>query len=494
MTLKNQFVRLHRWFGLIMCLFFVAWFMSGFVMMYVDFPQYSKKNRLAHQPVLSLDSCLFIPARLSAVRSQDTAWKRIRLDMLLGRPVFRMETQKAELYSFYADNGTAVPQLSPDQARAVAMNYLSGVYSPLLIEQITELDQWIPRSAFIIDMHIYKLKMDDPDETVIYISSKTGEILQIHTWSQRILAWCGPIIHWIYPKELILRRPLWRVVVILVSSLGMVASITGIIAGLIRVKKKKSGSKGANFRYVSPYRKIWFRWHHYTGFIFGLIIFTWVFSGLLSMSPFGWSPQAEISEQENQRLQGGNLTTKSFTQAPREAFALLKNGFSAVEIEFKRFQGRNYYIASDAAGNTRISAADSAGVQPFRYFPQDMIIRAIQSVHPNDSPSQISLLDQEDSYYYSKHNDNPLPVLRIRYADAEKTWYYTDPSNGEIRLKNNASSRISRWLYNGLHSLDFFNLQHHRPVWDILIILLLTGGTAVSLTGLVLALKYIRRL
>jgi hypothetical protein len=101
MTIENQIVRLHRWFGLIMCLFFVAWFISGFVMLYVDFPQYSQKNLLSHQAVLPLGCCAFVPARLSSVLSQDTSWKRIRLNMLLDRPVIRMENNEAKLYAFY---------------------------------------------------------------------------------------------------------------------------------------------------------------------------------------------------------------------------------------------------------------------------------------------------------------------------------------------------------------------------------------------------------
>lgn len=482
MTLKNQIVRIHRWFGLIMCLFFVAWFLSGFVMMYVDFPQYSKKERLAHQSPLLLDSLELPPSALSKLLSQDSSWKHIRIDMLLNRPVLRLENQQGERYAFYAGNGKPVGQLSAGTALAVAKEFMSFSSSALLLEKIEELDQWIPRKAFLIHMPIYRIRMDDPAETVLYISSKTGEILQVHTFSQRVLAWCGPIIHWVYPRELILRRALWRVVVILFSSLGIVASIAGIAAGLIRVKKK-SGV------YTSPYRHRWFRWHHYTGFIFGLFTFTWVFSGLLTMSPFGWSPEADITDQENRRLQQGNLVVKSFTEAPGGLFNA--QTFSPVEIELKRFQGRSYYIAADGSGKTRMAIADTAvrGL-PFRSFPQELFLRGIRSVHPLGSPAEISMLDQEDHYYYSKHKDKPLPVLRVKYADEDQTWYYADLSTGEIVLKNNASSRLSRWLYHGLHSLDFFNFQHSRPAWDIFVILLLSGGTLVSLTGLILSLRY----
>ena len=487
MTIKNQIVRLHRWFGLVMCLFFTAWFISGFVMMYVDFPQYRTKERLARQQPLSLNAVTFPPGQLLHSLKQDKAWKQVWINMLLNRPVIRLQDNEGELLMFYADNGLPVPNISSDEAATIARNYFSGRYWPSRIEAISELDQWIPRSSFLVHMPIYRASMDDPDKTVIYISSITGEIIQLHTQSERILAWCGPIIHWIYPKELILRRPLWRGVVIFFSSLGIVASVTGIVVGIIRVKKNKRG-------YVSPYRQKWFRWHHYTGFIFGLFVCTWVFSGLLSMSPFDWSPDVEISEQDNRQLQGGDLQIRSFTQPAAVAFATINPAFSPVEIEFMRFQGKDYYIIYNSKGQKLMSVADTVCKHVIPSLPEADIIRAIRSLHPNDHPSDIGLIHHEDNYYYTKHNDIQLPVLRIKYGSANQTWYYADEVTGKILLKNNASSRMNRWLYHGLHSLDFFNLQHRRPVWDLLMIFLLTGGTALSITGLVIAWKYARRM
>ena len=190
---------------------------------------------------------------------------------------------------------------------------------------------------------------------------------------------------------------------------------------------------------------------------------------------------------------------KSFTELPGHAFSALNKGFLPVEIELKRFQGKSYYVAYNAKGKTRIAFAEFSGLKgersaaPFPYFSQGLMMRAIQSVHPDGIPFGVNLIHQEDHYYYSKHNDNVLPVLRVQYKDAVNTWYYADPSTGAILLKNTSSARTSRWLYHGLHSLDFFNLQHYRPVWDVLVIVLLTGGTAVSITGLLLALKYLRK-
>ena len=50
-------------------------------------------------------------------------------------------------------------------------------------------------------------------------------------------------------------------------------------------------------------------------------------------------------------------------------------------------------------------------------------------------------------------------------------------------------SRLERWLYNGLHSLDFAFWYHQRPLWDIGVILLLLGGLGLSVFGLVVGVK-----
>ncbi len=50
---------------------------------------------------------------------------------------------------------------------------------------------------------------------------------------------------------------------------------------------------------------------------------------------------------------------------------------------------------------------------------------------------------------------------------------------------------MTRWLYHGLHSLDFPWLYNYRPAWDIVVITFMLGGTALCVTSLVLAWRVI---
>ena len=91
-------------------------------------------------------------------------------------------------------------------------------------------------------------------------------------------------------------------------------------------------------------------------------------------------------------------------------------------------------------------------------------------------------LDRYDSYYYDRSGTLPLPVLRARYDDQVKTWLYFDPARGAVVQKEERRTRLERWLYHGLHSLDFPFLYYHRPLWDVVLIALSVGGIVSTVT------------
>ena len=48
-------------------------------------------------------------------------------------------------------------------------------------------------------------------------------------------------------------------------------------------------------------------------------------------------------------------------------------------------------------------------------------------------------------------------------------------------------------MYHALHSLDFPWLYNYRPLWDIVVITFMLGGTALCVTSLVLAWRVLGR-
>ena len=90
-------------------------------------------------------------------------------------------------------------------------------------------------------------------------------------------------------------------------------------------------------------------------------------------------------------------------------------------------------------------------------------------------------------YYLDRHRQKPLPVILARLNDAEHTGYYIDPKTARVVGSYSSRTWMSRWLYHGLHSLDFPWLYDHRPLWDIVVISFMLGGTALCVTSLILA-------
>ncbi len=77
----------HRWLGIAGGVLFIAWFVSGIVLMYVGMPSLSSDERLASAPVLDLSTVALTPAE--AATRVGAAPDQMRVGMLSGRPVYR---------------------------------------------------------------------------------------------------------------------------------------------------------------------------------------------------------------------------------------------------------------------------------------------------------------------------------------------------------------------------------------------------------------------
>jgi len=117
----------------------------------------------------------------------------------------------------------------------------------------------------------------------------------------------------------------------------------------------------------------------------------------------------------------------------------------------------------------------------------------LQTALPDEKVVEQTLLTEYDDYYYSRGSQTPLPVLRVKYADPAQSWIYVDPEMSRVLGSVPKLARVERWLYNGLHSLDFKFWYSRRPLWDIGMIVLLLGGLASSAIGAFLGARRLAR-
>src|SRR5690349_8600080 len=101
--MKAALIFVHRWLGVVMCLFFLLWFPSGFVMMYWDYPSIRPADRLAHLAPLN-PAAIKVSAAEAAAKAQIESPGSVRLTTFAGRPVYRFGG-RGDSAVVYADTG-----------------------------------------------------------------------------------------------------------------------------------------------------------------------------------------------------------------------------------------------------------------------------------------------------------------------------------------------------------------------------------------------------
>ena len=223
--------------------------------------------------------------------------------------------------------------------------------------------------------------------------------------------------------------------------------------------------------------------------------FTWILSGCLSLEPFAWHPGTAPTPEQEAAVVGAPFRLDAVSvDALRQSAALLGASVAARELEIVQFRGRLYLIGQDVeTGRQRLISIQRPSDGVRERFAAEDVLEAGHRAMPRASVVDAVWLQEYDAYYYDRSNTRRLPVLRVRYDDAAQTWLYLDPFRGAIVRKEVLLTRINRWLYHGLHSLDFPFLYYQRPLWDVVVIVLSLGGLILSVTTLLPAWRRLRR-
>src|SRR5690606_26132715 len=119
------------------------------------------------------------------------------------------------------------------------------------------------------------------------------------------------------------------------------------------------------------------------------------------------------------------------------------------EIEFTRIRGDHYYAArftrsADAAAEGRrerlhqpygatgrnergrlLIAADTLRIRT-EPFADDGLLATLRDAVSDAAIVESAVLDDYDSFYYSRGGQAPLPVLRVKFDDPMATWLSVD--------------------------------------------------------------------
>ena len=473
----------HRYLGVAVGLLMLMWFASGIVMMYVPYPGLTGKERLQTLGAIPWQTaCCSLAAQNVA---DDEPIRAVQIQAMAGEPVLylRPDGRPPRLSSL----GSTGPALNIDQSKAdavmmkAAARIMKQAQKPVLAESI-ERDQWTVGDGGEGNRPLFHYVFGDPARTELYVSSTTGEVVLWTTGWQRFWNWFGAVPHWLYFTELRKDGPLWAQIVIWTSIVGGFLTLLGLYLGIAQIKASKSGR-------FSPYRG-WFYWHHIVGLIFGVVTLTWVVSGTLSMNPWGFLEGG--GGDERIRVAGAPLAWSTV----RSSIDALKQNAprDAVKITSAPLDGKLYWLAYTADGS--VTRLDAQGLP--QAVSQTDLQAAAERLARGTSIESKEMVTGEDAYYFDfsiaeRRDAPPFPVYRVVLFDAEHTRLYIDPRTGQLVRKVDADGRGSRWLFSGLHRLDFFAWLRVRPIWDIVMLVLLLGGLAGTGTGVYLAWYRIKR-
>ena len=489
--LKRGLIFVHRWLGIALCLIFLLWFPSGIGMMYWDFPSVGPGDRLEHSPALDPSKVVLSPEEAAAKLDSEQQTGQVRLNTFDGRPVYRFRTERGEAI-VYADTGEDQIEV-PDAVMNRAASAWSGQpISAATIEPVEDADQWTIQSP--LRNFFPMTKYSWPDGQQVYVGA-TGEVVQYTTTASRLGAWVGAIPHWLNFLPLRKYGAQWSQVVIWSSGIATLSAIIGIVIGIWMYSPAK------RYRYSGaptsiPYRGQK-RLHMIFGLIFGLGAATWAFSGMLSMDPFptltggqGGGGRRVGAVSIPQALRGRRSQPSAFApKHPREALTQV-SGLQVKELELTSFAGEPVYLATLGPGETRIIPVTGA---PQTAFDRQRIIDVVSKTAEASGGADVSILEQYDRYYLDRRRERPLPVILAQLHDAEHTRYYIDPNTARVVGTYSSRNWVTRWLYHGLHSMDFPWLYNYRPLWDIVVITFMVGGTALCVTSLILAWRVLGR-
>jgi hypothetical protein len=210
------------------------------------------------------------------------------------------------------------------------------------------------------------------------------------------------------------------------------------------------------------------------GVFAGVLVLTWTFSGMMTMSPWGLleSPGA---------VSPNDLASKPMTWADTGPLMQLAAAEAEkrdiVSVRAAPLFGVPYVLVKSRDGSeVRLGANGEAPLS------MQELQAGLTASGGLIAAGKLDVLEKEDDYYYGHKQKVDLPVYKLQLNDPDATRIYFDYKTGDVRRVADGTAKRYRWFEAGLHSLDF-SFMRARPIWDIVVILLLAAVTVSCATG-----------
>jgi uncharacterized iron-regulated membrane protein len=468
----------HRWSGVVLCLLFIAWFASGTVLLFVPFPSLSEHDHLAHSEPVDESQLTHDPA---AVLAEAPGTDQLLLVSVAGHPIYLAFAADGKPVAIPGDDEPPPGLFSPDTARMVAERF--GRAGAQRVDGPLQYDQWIVHQHFDQFRPFYRVRLDDADRTDLYVSARTGQVLQRTRGDERAWNWCGAVLHWIYFTPLRKSWSAWNEVVWWLSLVALLASVAGTWLGIHRFLKTRATGRAG----WSPFRG-WMRWHHIIGLFASVIVLVWIFSGWLSMDHGRLFSKGAVAADRAVRFQG--MPLDSVARSVPAGF--MERMGSPAEIRFGAVAGRPF--AAGRGGrltSTRVSWLDSPDTAPTPAIPRSVLIAGLKVAWPGAALIQEAPTATPD--FYAVAESLGQTAVPFSVGELQPLRVYVDAATGQLLVVMDPSRRAYAWVFYALHSFNFPALLAHPTTRDILVVVLMLVGLTFSGTGAVIGIQRLRR-
>lgn len=456
----------HRWAGVVLCLLFLMWLASGAVLHFIGFPSLPDGERFTRSAVIDTTAIGVAPAQ--ALASVPGA-EGIALVAIGDEPVYLVSSPTAAVTRISARDGSQLPVVDAAAAGRIAVRF-AGASGMSRIGAPLEYDQWVVHQHFDPYRPFYRVNLTDAAGTSLYVSAQTGQVLQRTDARNRAWNWAGAIVHWIYFTPLRQNWSAWNQVVWWLSLAALLSALAGTWLGISRWLAQRRAKRPG----LSPFRG-WMRWHHIIGLFASVLVLAYIYSGWLSMDHGRLFSRGFITVEQRAAYAGATLDQALRGIDVDRLRALPRT----TEVDFNVIAGQPFLAVRGGV------AAAAASIAP------SSLQQAVAAAWPGAMPAPDDGSPRDAMFRLAEGAPNSARAFVTSGADPVRI--YADAANGDLLVAMNASRRAYAWTYYALHTFNFPVMLAHPRLCDAMVLLWMAIGVGFSLTGVVLAVRVLRR-
>lgn len=226
----------HHIAGLSGGMFLLAWIFSGWLS--VDPGRFFASAGLSQSARIAFAGATAPPPlAIDRLARMAAGAKRLELRWIAGQPSLAIE--RVGMPATYLDATTLMPIQTSERTILMAAGQLVPGARILQVERLNAPDLYWYEVGGLPLLPVLRVKYDDPARTWLHIDPATGAILGELDHHRRLYRWMFDLLHKWDLNGLTLHRPAWDTFLWLLSSLGLITSVSGIWIGGARLMRPK---------------------------------------------------------------------------------------------------------------------------------------------------------------------------------------------------------------------------------------------------------------